>query len=66
MSIHAEKIEVICPKCGDEFADWYRPSLDPAASATCPTCGYCLSDDSSVRTEGPWLPEDAFGEAAET
>ena len=66
MSTFAEKIEVICPKCGEEFADWYRPSLDPAACSTCPQCGYRLSDDVSVRTEGPWLPDDGLGDPANT
>ncbi len=53
-----EPIEVICPKCGEDFADWYRPSLDPATSSTCPRCGFDLTADREVRAEGPWLPEE--------
>jgi hypothetical protein len=63
--MEAEKIAVICPKCGEEFADWYRPSLDPAASATCPKCAFQLSSDDKVRTEGPYVPDDALADPAE-
>ena len=65
MSLDVEKIAVICPKCGEEFADWYRPSLDPAASATCPHCAYRLSADEKVRSDGPCIPDDQFGDQAE-
>jgi hypothetical protein len=65
MSIDIEKIAVVCPKCGEEFAEWYQPSLDPAATATCPACDYRLSADPTVRTEGPFLPDDQFGDHPE-
>ena len=58
MDTIVESIEIICPKCGEDFADWYRPSLDPATSSTCPRCGYDLTEDREVRAEGPWLPEE--------
>jgi DNA-directed RNA polymerase subunit RPC12/RpoP len=55
MTSPPREIEVVCPKCGHEYKDWYRPSinstLDPemagdeddmseATSATCPECGH--------------------------
>ena len=33
MSWPNEKIEVACPKCGETFEGWYRPSHEPAASS---------------------------------
>ncbi len=32
MSSNAEMIEVVCPRCGEEFGHWYRLD-DPAAMA---------------------------------
>jgi len=58
MSTIAELIEVTCPRCGERFSDWLRPSLDPATSATCPRCGHRLAEDPMVRTEGPWFEDD--------
>jgi predicted RNA-binding Zn-ribbon protein involved in translation (DUF1610 family) len=56
MSWPIEKIEVACPKCGETFEGWYRPSHEPAASSTCPTCGHVLATDPSLREDGSWQP----------
>jgi predicted RNA-binding Zn-ribbon protein involved in translation (DUF1610 family) len=56
MSWMIEKIEVSCPKCGESFEGWDRPSQEPAASSTCPTCGHVLARDASIREDGAWQP----------
>ncbi len=56
MSSLPEKIEVICPKCGEEFGGWLRPSADPAVSSTCPTCGFALVSDDAVWSDGAYQP----------
>jgi len=58
MSSLPEKIEVMCPKCGEEFADWRRYSTDPAISAVCPHCGFDFAGDDRIRSEGEWQPPD--------
>jgi predicted RNA-binding Zn-ribbon protein involved in translation (DUF1610 family) len=47
-----KQIEIECPRCGEVYIDWYRPSMnlelddfdekyiDEASSAVCPKCGY--------------------------
>ena len=52
MTSPAQPIEVECPRCGERYTDYYRPSinlslgetwtdeeLEEATSATCPACG---------------------------
>jgi len=51
MTSPIKRILVQCPQCGQEYEDWYHPSinlmlddfdddyLDQATSATCPNCG---------------------------
>jgi hypothetical protein len=56
MSALPEKIEVMCPKCGEDFGGWYQSSSDPAASSTCPRCGYRMGTDASLFSEGVWDP----------
>jgi predicted RNA-binding Zn-ribbon protein involved in translation (DUF1610 family) len=56
MSWVIEKTEVSCPKCGESFEGWDRPSQEPAASSTCPTCGHVLAHDPSIREDGAWQP----------
>jgi predicted RNA-binding Zn-ribbon protein involved in translation (DUF1610 family) len=65
MSSLPEKIEVMCPKCGEEFADWYLSSADPATSAVCPHCGFDFARDDRIRQEGGWQPEADEVEAIE-
>jgi len=57
MSSTAEMIEVLCPRCGDEYLDWYRPSLDPAISSTCPNCGYDPATDQLLHENGALVLE---------
>lgn len=47
-----ESITVHCPKCGIDYQDWWRPSInlalddfdddyiEAATTSTCPSCGY--------------------------
>jgi uncharacterized protein (UPF0212 family) len=60
MTSPPQEIRVKCPKCGNVFGDWYRPSvnlmlddfdddyLDECSSATCPACGYTIELDTLV------------------
>ena len=50
----AEMIEVVCPECGEEYVDWYRPGEGAAHQAICPSCGYDISSDPAMREEGGW------------
>jgi hypothetical protein len=58
MSSLPEKIHVMCPKCGEEFADWDRAPADPATSAVCPHCKFDFTADAAIRKEGRWQPEE--------
>ncbi len=53
MSANAEMIEVVCPRCGEEYGHWNRPD-DPAANAPCPRCGHDLSADRLLHEDGVW------------
>jgi endogenous inhibitor of DNA gyrase (YacG/DUF329 family) len=55
MSSTAEMIEVMCPRCGNEFLDWHRPAQEPAISSTCPTCGYDPATDRLLHENGSWV-----------
>jgi hypothetical protein len=57
MNSMAEKIEVVCLKCGEFFEAWYRPLGGGQASSTCPYCGYDLSLDESAHEDGVWEPD---------
>jgi hypothetical protein len=49
-------IEIICPRCGEDFSAWSRASFDPATSSSCPNCGHDFVNDPSLRDEAMWLP----------
>jgi predicted RNA-binding Zn-ribbon protein involved in translation (DUF1610 family) len=53
MSSTAEMIEVVCPRCGEEYGHWYQPE-DPAAMASCPHCGHDLAADRLLHEDGVW------------
>ena len=53
MSSNAEMIEVVCPRCGEEFGEWHRLD-DPAAMASCPLCGHDLTGDRLLHEDGVW------------
>lgn len=57
--------EIVCPKCGEEFADWRTVSLPSSHSTTCPSCGYDISSDPLVHEEGIWSFEPADDETVE-
>ena len=50
MTSPAEEITITCPKCGETYKDWYRPSInlmlddvddddiEEMSSVTCPSC----------------------------
>lgn len=48
----AEMIEVLCPRCGEEFADWFRPAESSPLLSTCPHCGHDLTTDPVVHEDG--------------
>lgn len=68
MTMPPEEIEVICPKCGRQYKDWWRPSinlslgerfdeeyLDAATSSTCPHCHFKVRHDVLIVGEdGVW------------
>ena len=58
-----ETIEVVCPRCGEEFALSYRSSPDPMPSLPCPTCGHDLAEDRLLHEEGFWVLAADDGEA---
>ena len=47
-----EKIEVMCPRCGEIFEGWCGPSIDPATSSDCPNCGFELAYDPDIYQDG--------------
>ena len=65
MNSIVDEIDVVCPRCGEEYTDWTRPSLDAITSSTCPRCGYRLAEDRLIREEGIWSLALDDGETAE-
>ena len=65
MSPTAEMIEVVCPRCGESYAQWYRPATDPAAISSCPHCGHDPAIDRLVHEDGIWTLTADEDEAAE-
>jgi len=66
MDATVEATEFVCPRCGEEFADWHSLSLPPDSPATCPRCGYELASDPLIHEEGVWAltpPDDDDGYA---
>jgi predicted RNA-binding Zn-ribbon protein involved in translation (DUF1610 family) len=54
MSSNAEMVDVVCPRCGEEFGHWHRPE-DPSAMALCPHCGHDLAGDRLLHEDGFWV-----------
>jgi hypothetical protein len=54
MTSPPEQITVECPRCAEEYEDWYRPSINlnlesfdeeylrEASTATCPSCHFVV------------------------
>ena len=59
MSSNVEMVEVVCPRCSEEFGHWHRLE-DPPAVESCPHCGYDVSGDRLLHEDGVWTltPED--------
>ena len=69
MTSPPEFVTVICPKCGNQYEDWYRPSvnldlddfdekyLDECCSAVCPKCGHKVYFESLVVKDGAFCIE---------
>ena len=66
MTSPPEQIRVRCPRCGREYDDWYRPSVNldlddfdeeylrRASTATCPACGLVVEIGSLVVEGDVW------------
>jgi predicted RNA-binding Zn-ribbon protein involved in translation (DUF1610 family) len=54
MSSTDEMIEVICPRCGEAYAHWQRPTMESATSSTCPHCGHDPAVDRLIHEDGIW------------
>jgi len=57
MQSTAEMTEIVCPRCGEEFADWQSLSLPAGHSNECPRCGHDLAADPLLFEEGVWAFE---------
>jgi predicted RNA-binding Zn-ribbon protein involved in translation (DUF1610 family) len=78
MTSPRRRITFECPKCHEEYQDWYRPAIDvaldpagdvpreQAGTSTCPSCGFTIRHGVMlVREEaGVWIVE-AMGEGSE-
>lgn len=66
MTSPVEEIRVECPRCGHEYDDWFRPSVNldlddfdddylrRASTATCPSCGFVVEIGSLFVKDGVW------------
>lgn len=65
MSPPTELIEVVCPRCGESFAQWHRPGEETEAASSCTHCGHDPATDRLVHEDGVWSltaeDEDAAG-----
>ena len=64
MTSPVEKISILCPNCGTEYEDWWRPSVNLAlddfdeeyfeacSSAVCPDCGFRVDIDMLIVDRG--------------
>jgi endogenous inhibitor of DNA gyrase (YacG/DUF329 family) len=62
----SQTIRVRCPRCGHEYDDWYRASINldlddfdeaylrEASTATCPSCGHIVELDTLVASGDVW------------
>jgi len=57
MQSTVEMTEIVCPRCGEEFADWHSLSLPSSRFTACPRCGYDLGSDPLLHEEGVWMLE---------
>jgi NAD-dependent SIR2 family protein deacetylase len=45
-------IEVRCPKCGEEYADWHLALVGQPLQPVCPACGLELPTAPAVYVDG--------------
>ena len=70
MTTHAERVEIVCPRCGRTFAGWCRPGamvlggddrglhVDLETSSVCRHCGAVVLHHELVRAdEGLWVQD---------
>jgi endogenous inhibitor of DNA gyrase (YacG/DUF329 family) len=60
-----EMIEVLCPRCGETYAHWQRPTTESATSLSCPRCGHDPASDRLIHEDGIWSLTADEEEAAE-
>jgi DNA-directed RNA polymerase subunit RPC12/RpoP len=78
MTSPVEEIEVRCPKCGQVYSDWYRPSInltlddfddeyvEAASTSTCPKCGHKVRHSVlTVGADGVWTFSEGDGEQSD-
>lgn len=53
MNSNVEQLEIVCPRCGEIFADWYHP-VGHGTESGCPRCGHRPTTDQVVHREGIW------------
>jgi len=54
MSSTEELIETFCPRCGEPYAHWERPTLELVMPLICPHCGHDPSKDRLIHEDGLW------------
>ena len=54
MSSTEELIETCCPRCGESYAHWERPTLESVIPPTCPHCGHDQAFDRLIHLDGIW------------
>ena len=52
MSSTAEMIEVLCVRCGEQYAGWDQSLLDAPEKSACPYCGHDPMLDRLLHEEG--------------
>ena len=54
MNSTEELIETFCPRCGEVYADWERPTLESVSPSACPHCGHNPAADRLIHEDGLW------------
>ncbi len=54
MACTPELTEIVCPRCGEEFATWDQQALAVPTELVCPRCGMRPARDLRIREDGFW------------